>query len=591
MEGYYSPENCDDHSYQADYNKNISYTRNNYLVKKAGDYIFTKQYRFILVGLHNNIHKFGNAHTIISEITNRENIEKLLFSNICDSKTETILALNSLKQLENLCKVGLEECIKYSNSRGSKIIILCSHTTERTLNGNKKNHYLDIILRLKKYSQFYYIPQISGSIFIFDSSKILLINDPRDYDIDDINAVVGMYTENKSIIRNYGSLLDTLLNEEDVLSSLISSKNQLEELNKDLLDSNQKLEANVKAQRDFINLAAHELRTPTSAILGYIEMLTVSSDLESSESSESDRKKSAIETERYMTSIVRNANRLEKLVEDLLDTSRIESNMLVLRKEKTDLAELVNSIIRDFRIDIGRRKVEFIKSHPPLLESANNKDEDKEKETGKEMKMTKKDAISQHLSLQSDKSSPPQLKDIQIYGTQDNKKEKEDGSSSSDLLVENTNTTVMVDRDKIAQVLSNLIRNSLNSIYNKKNSDKNKDWIRISISKSESQVMTHKENILAYDTSHQNVKAARTIQVKIKDTGKGIDDSLHPKLFEKFATGSASGSGLGLYISKAIIEAHGGKIWAENNNNKNNKNQDDDGGGGGATLSFTLPLI
>ena len=70
------------------------------------------------------------------------------------------------------------------------------------------------------------------------------------------------------------------------------------------------------------------------------------------------------------------------------------------------------------------------------------------------------------------------------------------------------------------------------------------------------------------------------VLITIKDTGKGIDPELFPRLFEKFATNSSSGTGLGLYISKAIIEAHRGRIYDENNMNEK-----------GATFSFTLPTI
>ena len=68
--------------------------------------------------------------------------------------------------------------------------------------------------------------------------------------------------------------------------------------------------------------------------------------------------------------------------------------------------------------------------------------------------------------------------------------------------------------------------------------------------------------------------------MSIKDTGSGIQPELMPKLFSKFATNSHLGTGLGLFISKSIIEAHGGKIWAENNVN-----------GKGATFYFTLPTL
>ncbi len=68
--------------------------------------------------------------------------------------------------------------------------------------------------------------------------------------------------------------------------------------------------------------------------------------------------------------------------------------------------------------------------------------------------------------------------------------------------------------------------------------------------------------------------------VSIKDTGIGIDPGIMPRLFEKFASKSYQGTGLGLYICKSIVEAHGGKIWAENNNMYGER---------GATFSFTLP--
>ena len=68
--------------------------------------------------------------------------------------------------------------------------------------------------------------------------------------------------------------------------------------------------------------------------------------------------------------------------------------------------------------------------------------------------------------------------------------------------------------------------------------------------------------------------------ISIKDTGTGIDPEILPKLFSKFASRSFQGTGLGLFISKSIIEAHGGRIWAENNAN-----------GKGATFTFSLPLL
>ena len=72
---------------------------------------------------------------------------------------------------------------------------------------------------------------------------------------------------------------------------------------------------------------------------------------------------------------------------------------------------------------------------------------------------------------------------------------------------------------------------------------------------------------------------AQLIIVSVRDTGLGIDPEILPRLFTKFASRSFEGTGLGLYISKSIIEAHGGRIWTQNND-----------GNKGATFSFSLPL-
>ena len=80
-------------------------------------------------------------------------------------------------------------------------------------------------------------------------------------------------------------------------------------------------------------------------------------------------------------------------------------------------------------------------------------------------------------------------------------------------------------------------------------------------------------------TSRDDHYPQHMVIVSIKDTGIALDNEILPRLFTKFATKSFQGTGLGLYLSKNIIEAHGGKIWAENNKD-----------GIGATISFNLPL-
>jgi two-component system sensor histidine kinase VicK len=81
------------------------------------------------------------------------------------------------------------------------------------------------------------------------------------------------------------------------------------------------------------------------------------------------------------------------------------------------------------------------------------------------------------------------------------------------------------------------------------------------------------------DISIISEKKDSQVIFSIKDNGKGIDPTILPRLFSKFASKSFSGTGLGLYISKNIIEAHGGKMWAQNKSD-----------GKGAIFAFSLPI-
>ena len=116
------------------------------------------------------------------------------------------------------------------------------------------------------------------------------------------------------------------------------------------------------------------------------------------------------------------------------------------------------------------------------------------------------------------------------------------------------NIYIKVDKYKISQVVYNLLNNAIKFT--------NEGSITISVKRKDDKV--------------ENKKA---IAVSIKDTGKGIDSEMLPRLFTRFATKSFSGTGLGLFVSKHIVDAHDGEIWAENNSDEK-----------GATFSFTLPL-
>lgn len=253
---------------------------------------------------------------------------------------------------------------------------------------------------------------------------------------------------------------------------LDSITSELKNSNISLQDANEQLKEQEKIQKEFINVAAHELRTPIQPILGLSGILA--SNLKDP-------------SQREMADIVmRNAKRLQRLSQDILDVSKIESRLMKLSKSPLDLSEEIETVISDINnapeTEISRRNVKFVfEPKEPLI--------------------------------------------------------------------------VLADRDRIYQVISNLIKNSLKFTEN--------GTVVVSAERK--------------DDPHKNRSEAI---VTITDTGSGIDPEIIPRLFSKFATKSDTGTGLGLYISKAIVEAHGGKMWGKNNPD-----------GRGATFSFSLPLV
>ena len=256
------------------------------------------------------------------------------------------------------------------------------------------------------------------------------------------------------------------LNKSNIKLGIMSQ--ELKNSNLSLQKVNDQLRQNDKLQKEFINMAAHELRTPIQPILGLTDVLLD----QSSDSHQS----------HLLEVVMRNARRLQRLSSDILDVSKIESSSLKLSKTPMELNEVIQTVINDF-------------------ENGNKS------ETNKSVK----------IFFQPKKS-------IIVY----------------------------VDRDRISQVLSNLLNNSLK--FTKHGS------VRIRIKP---------------DDNENN----KVVYVTIQDTGTGITSELIPNLFSKFVTSSYNGTGLGLFISKGIIEAHGGRIWAENNSN-----------GIGASFTFSLPI-
>jgi len=261
--------------------------------------------------------------------------------------------------------------------------------------------------------------------------------------------------------------------------SSIQYNAKLKEANRNLIEREEvirsqyeRLKESDKMQKEFINIASHEMKTPTQAILGFSNLLETHPE-----------KKMEINQ-----GIKRNAARLQRLTNDILDVTRIESHTLKLNKERFNLNDLISHIIEDYRNQIDNVHIQFMHN--------------------------------------SDKTS--------------------DYNENNNLVV------VEADKSRLTQVISNLLSNS----------------IKFTNSEGSISVSSEKKDSL--------------VIVSVKDTGTGIDPEIMPKLFTKFATKSqTSGTGLGLFISKSIIEAHGGKIWGENYIHDTKK---------GSIFAFSLPL-
>jgi signal transduction histidine kinase len=245
--------------------------------------------------------------------------------------------------------------------------------------------------------------------------------------------------------------------------SLMKSNELLEE-------ANEQLKVHDKMQKEFINIAAHELKTPIMPILGEVEI--IEEDLDP-------KTKTVKVEEEQIQLIIRNAKRLDRLASDILDVTKIESNSLKLEKTYFNLNDILSNSIRDIQNQVSSEDV---------------------------------------------------------------------GTKNIKIFYEPVDIKVSGDKERINQVVSNLLSNALKFT--------DEGFIKIKIENTNNSVI-----------------------ISVEDTGSGIHPEIFPRLFCKFATKSDKGTGLGLYISKNIIDAHRGRIWAQNNRS-----------GIGATFFFSLPL-
>ena len=387
----------------------------------------------------------GVDRTAIEVIPNSNKAREMYLNLIKNAEKEIILMFPTINAFDRQERMGVFELSKDLDIK-VRILVPTHKSIYQTLQNLRKLH-----------NNFHvrYIEQTSGThaTFLVVDRKFSLVMEIRDDSKTTFNEAIGLsiYSNSNAGVLSYVAIFENLWKQT--------------ELYEDIKKAHEQLKLHAKAQKEFINVAAHELRTPIQPILGLSQLLL--------------SKTGSIEQyNELLYTINRNAKRLNRLSDDILDATKIESKSLELKKERFNLNHIIINAMDD--IILG------------------------------------KNLVNKNVQL--------------LYQPQDIELE--------------------ADKGRMSQVISNLLSNAIK--------------------------FTKKGSITIATKIEEDDNA---ILISVKDTGTGIDPEILPELFSKFRTKSFSGAGLGLFISKSIVEAHGGKIWAENNSV-----------GNGTTFTFTLPF-
>ena len=432
----------------------VFYSNANEVVKQ-GQYVFdTFWYKAIPAEDRIREIEEGIKPDFIETIRDPTRVQNIAFDLVKSSKEEILTIFSTSNAFFRQERTGgialLNEAAKYSN-RNVRILVPYHAKIEELIKSweisndttNNKEKTQKIVIRFLDPAL-----QTKISLLIVDRKSSLAV-ELKDDTQEIIQHAIGLssYSNSKSTVLTYVSIFETLWQQTEMYEHL---------------------KVHDKMQKEFINIAAHELRTPVQPILGLSEIL---------QSKVKDK-----EQLRLLDVISRNAKRLQNLTENILDVTKIESDRLKINRKLFNLNDTVTNLLADYKKEEQSKTFRKIK----LFFSGNN-----------------------------DKS-----------------------------------TTIYGDKERITQVISNLLSNA------------------IKFTCEGGEISLH----IKRDTQH--------VIVSVRDNGQGIAPEIYPRLFTKFATNSVVGTGLGLYISKNIIEAHGGRIWAENNLD-----------GKGASFSFVLPIL
>ncbi|HEX2305822.1 MAG TPA: ATP-binding protein [Nitrososphaeraceae archaeon] len=377
----------------------------------------------------------------IKVIENPSLVLDLYLDTVSSAKQEILLIFPTTKAFIRHQRTGvfylLREIVQQQKIK-VRILMPYHEMTVQTIEDLKKNADKDVDIRS--------INQVENAMatFLVVDKKFSLVMEIKDDSKETFDESIGLsiYSTSKAGVLSYVSIFENLWSQTELY---------------------ERLKLHERMQREFINIASHEIRTPTQAVLGFSQLL----------------EQHPQKRDKLIQGLRRNAERLQRLSNDILDVTRIESQTLKLIKEKVNINEIILNIIND---------------------------------VGNQIR------------------NPDKLK----------------------ISISNTTSPIYVEADRLRlyQIIANLLSNAIKFT---------------------------KEGTISI---RANMKNNKELMIAVTDDGTGIDPVIMPRLFTKFATRSNIGTGLGLYISKNIVEAHGGRIWAENNPD-----------GKGATFRFTLPLF
>jgi two-component system, OmpR family, sensor histidine kinase VicK len=385
----------------------------------------------------------GIEPEFLKVIIDPEEAAQILLNIAKSIKNEALSIIPNVQGMLRMEKLGVIDLLIEASQKGATVKIICPLTNANSHIVKRISEQGSSIRIMKGYDD------AESGILIVDREKFLQA-EVKNPTADQFSKAIGfaIYSNSKRNVNSFKSFFELLWNERILNEELIRAD---------------------KMQKDFINIAAHELRTPVQPVLSLSEVL-------------SSKKGSIEEYHEYIDVIVRNAKRLRRLADDILDVTKIESQLLQLKKEGINLNEMILNLLTDYQIQIKK--------------------------------------MNDNVKLE-------------FVSTKDN------------------NIFVDADRERLSRVFDNLINNAVK--FTKEGT------VTITVGKKEE---------------------SKEVVINIKDTGIGIDPELLPRLFSKFATKSHQGTGLGLFISKGIIEAHGGRVSAQNNPD-----------GKGATVAFSLPIL